>query len=898
MSEAPTPAAEILAFSTTQPAWMQDALRRVCLQPELTKKDYDELVALLKASASGTRTDSTRQAEPLRAEHLPARAAGAPQTVLASIGDIANANRLAPAQTLSFAIDGVTLIYGENGSGKSGYCRVLKKLCRVRDGADEPVLGDVFADAPAMRAQVKVRFREGTGQVQDPVWTDGSRPPSALSRISIFDSRFAPVYADQESRMEVLPYLMDVLPRLGGVVQEIERRIEADVTAYDAKLRTPLEPASAVSGAAGLIDRLQTTASDDTIPTEASIRAAAAWNDANEEELKQIEEDLATDAGTRASGARTTARAWTSLAEQLLAVDSQLCVAAIDAVQAQIRGRDAATAAAALAASEAFSAEPLRGAGSDAWLQMFRYAREYSAAAYPEVEFPVTGPDSRCVLCQQELQGDARQRLRRFDEFVRNTASEEATRQVAVVEETAWRIVELQVPSRITLDQVISPRPGLDPALAATIRAYCGEAERVKHLVGSGLAGGEAIPRPCGLGASPAEDLRSAASRLADEAARLDELALDPMKQAVFQARRLQLTGMKSLAPRVDTLLARRTDLEARRVLRAAKSLCNTRAISKANTDLRRQFLTREFCARLTSELKSLGLNYLPVEVTDRSERGANFIGVGLQTVVPILSNRAILSEGEFRGLALATFLAEIGGYGDQHGIVVDDPVSSLDHRHRRQVADRLVAEAGKGRQVIVFTHDLAFFHEMHEAAIAATPQVRVLNHEVRSTQQGMCGFVFADDEPWIAKSVKKRIGNLKHRLPELRKCAARSSEDYRKLAQEFRADLRQTWERLVEECLFNQVVMRFQPGVQTLRLKGVVVENEDYRRIFVEMAKCSRNSGHDRARGLQQSEPTPDELAADVTNMEKYLDAVVKRAERVQRERRKLEDPPPASVL
>jgi hypothetical protein len=41
-------------------------------------------------------------------------------------------------------------------------------------------------------------------------------------------------------------------------------------------------------------------------------------------------------------------------------------------------------------------------------------------------------------------------------------------------------------------------------------------------------------------------------------------------------------------------------------------------------------------------------------------------------------------------------------------GIVFDDPVSSLDHMRREQIARRLAREA-KVRQVNVFTHDLAF---------------------------------------------------------------------------------------------------------------------------------------------------------------------------------------------
>jgi len=69
-----------------------------------------------------------------------------------------------------------------------------------------------------------------------------------------------------------------------------------------------------------------------------------------------------------------------------------------------------------------------------------------------------------------------------------------------------------------------------------------------------------------------------------------------------------------------------------------------------------------------------------------------------------------VLSEGEHRCLATAAFLAELGQSGHTSAIVLDDPVSSLDHKHRDAVAARLVEEA-KARQVIIFTHDLAFLY-------------------------------------------------------------------------------------------------------------------------------------------------------------------------------------------
>jgi len=127
---------DILAWSQSSlKPWQQDAVRRL-FQKTLDTGALDDLYAMLKDSV-GIVDPAKRKPDPLDKHHLPASAAKAASVTLLSLRDVKNVNRLAPAQILKFSPKGITVIYGGNGSGKSGYARVLKRACRARDLSED-----------------------------------------------------------------------------------------------------------------------------------------------------------------------------------------------------------------------------------------------------------------------------------------------------------------------------------------------------------------------------------------------------------------------------------------------------------------------------------------------------------------------------------------------------------------------------------------------------------------------------------------------------------------------------------------------------------------------------------------------------------------------------------------
>lgn len=88
--------------------------------------------------------------------------------------------------------------------------------------------------------------------------------------------------------------------------------------------------------------------------------------------------------------------------------------------------------------------------------------------------------------------------------------------------------------------------------------------------------------------------------------------------------------------------------------------------------------------------------------------------------------------------------------------------------------------------------------------------------------------------------------------------------------------------ERCIEEVLFNESIQRFGEGVSTLRLKRVVVTDDDYRKIDAGMTKSSKFE-HDAAMRVGRLPvPDPDELSGDIERLDTWRKAVILRREQV----------------
>ncbi|MCU4120993.1 AAA family ATPase [Variovorax sp. N23] len=864
---------EIHAWSKDLAVWQQDAIARLYANRTLSVADLDDLYALAKVEA-GIPDPEGRVPRKLQDAQVAPKADPARVVLLTTVKDLTNVNALANGAHLPIARAGVTAIYGENGVGKSGYSRVFKKACRARDRR-EPILPNANLE-PGKRVPAQATFQaEVDGLATDLPWTDGTEPPEPLSDIAIFDTHCARAYIDNQGDFAYAPYGLDILEGLVGACNKLKARATAE--------RTAAAPSNA---AYAVLASEQTTVAQKLLgipakTTAEEIETLASLSEAESDQLVLLNKALSErDPRQKAVALRQKASRLSSLRDRVAAAINVVNEEKVASLQALIGSSNAAKAAAVLAGSE-FQATPgqLAGTGGEEWKVLFEAARAFAKLSHADHEFPALSPEATCPLCQSVLGEEGVARLVRFDAFI-EAAAEKAAKDARSAAAVPFRVIQQASVDLMFRDALVEEVTEVGPEVSAACTILQAALEARQAAVVQAAAGNGAWDEIPKLSEDPQPGLTGIIDSLLEQAKALDATA-DVKLKAVMVAEQLELDARRRLAEVKAAVLEAIAKHELGSKLQACANGMETRGISRKSTDLSRTTANQELADALNAELKLLKVHHLRVVMKPESPGGKTQFKLTLQ-LPGGGTPAAILSEGEQRAIAIASFMAEIRLGKGRGGIVLDDPVSSLDHRRRWEVAERLARES-LTRQVIVFTHDI-YFLLILEQKVDEVGSTLTKNY-LRRTADGYG--VHSEDLPFDVLGTKERLGRLRQMLVGIRKAAGEGDEDrQRQLAARCYGQLRLAWERCIEEVLLNGVVQRFGEGVSTLRLKGVTVTDGDYRKIDAGMAKSSKFE-HDAAAAVGRLPiPDPDEIGDDIERLAQWRDEVDRRVKDVAKSR------------
>lgn len=847
---------DLLDWAASRPWWQQQVLAQLAAGRGFTQPDFEAIAESLLSDPPPKPAGGW-----LAAMHHPADTSG-PPVRLTAIRDVANVNRLVEDQHLTFSPSGVTVVYGNNGSGKSGYARLIKRMVRTRHR--EEVLPDIFTAAGGPQSAC-LYYAVGTSQTSALL---GETPPADLANVAYYDERCGDAYVTTEGEVTYRPSVLRLLDDLVQVCDDV-RAVPDQRLAVNARQRIALPDLPADTAAGRLLAGLSGSTSDDELERACSAPPDA---DARIENARSEEGRLrATDPTKEARRLSGLAAAYETLARHLAGLDEGLGLASEDRLRAAVRTAAETRAAGDAASALSFDQEPVKGVGSGAWRALWEAARRFSeTVTYTGRAFPVLDGEAHCVLCQQPFDPNGADRLGRFERFMTDD-TEDRARSAAQQLTRARATVSAATVDASTCAVALSAIESEDEDLHGRVKADLDDWRTRQTALTSEPVPEDAEPPPT---RGTVSRLRERAEALRRQAAEVDADQFE-VTLANLVAEQRELGAGLSLSKLAADVRAERDRRREEYLLSEARRQTDTRRISRASGDLTAKHVTLLVQDRFSRESQDLRVDSVTL-LGQGVRRGAvlhkpEFVGAVLSADLP-----AVLSEGEQTALGLAGFFVEAHLDGTRSALVLDDPVTSLDHIRREHVARRLVQFA-RDRQVVVFTHDVAFASALRrqcgEASVAFAE--RSIERRRADDSPGVC----LDKHPWTAKDATARAASLRADLGRIRKeSPGWYGERYEREVSAWASGLSQTWERIVSQEVADRIFDRgtLEVRVTMLKVAARITEADD-KELQDSYKRCSAWTRHDQDQALNYSPPSVDDLEGELKVLEGWLAKVKK---------------------
>lgn len=784
---------------------------------------------------------------------------------LCSIDIVENINAIHSEAKLPFGHSGITIIYGENGSGKSGYSRILKSACFAKHV--EPTLLSNIYKPKTSKQSARISYLKN-GNREEWIWTPGKNH-AELASINVFDTDCGKALLDSNNRVTYKPRGADIFDHVSQAIESVKNTIQS-------KLRNATKPTIN-----GLEDNTEVQAwlnriSDKT--NSAEVKVSLTWSEQDATDLTNLASTVAdyengTTVRTIAKLTKISAERLPRAIQKLAAAEKILTEKKPDEIT-KLQTAEVTTKKAYDFSITTFDkTDPLEGVHSDPWKVLFIAAKDFSTShAYTESEFPNTSDNSLCVLCMQPLEDHAKERFERFWKFMQDNSKVTYDQACTNLKHTKNEIFNLALPEPEAYEPLCNELVetlGSDFGLAEAFRILKTRQDFFKADQPHDVLYDEHVISSEFIKNSISENLQDKLKKLQENISP-EKYELDKENLKKKNSKKILSDASEKITSYIDNLKHNKNVENGINSLRQTK----TRFSGKAKSIIS-QLVTPDFITNFKSELDAFGI-ILEVDIAPivKDSDTSHSFSIGAQ------KPGKVLSEGEQKVVSLAAYLAEIKTFSNLSPIVFDDPVSSLDHVYREKIASRLCLEA-LARQIIIFTHDLALIMEIDgkctEMALSRSIRPAISSFTVRRNgkDSGFCNI----EAPWRGMSTSSRAQHLEQELNSFRDLHDSDISSYNKKSAMLYCLLREAWESSIEQDLFFDIVSRGRNSVQTTRLGQITIEPSDANRVTTSMSLASSwMYGHDKSRALSENRPTPAEIKIHINELRTFASDIATR--------------------
>lgn len=771
---------------------------------------------------------------------------------LDKIENLKNINAVVDKCAIEFG-EKLTVIYGDNGTGKSGVGRLFSNACLSRKPRKllSNAKVDPFPVSSTAKADFHISDSNGTQVIS---YTMGASHES-LKCFSVFDNECAPIHLNSENDIKFIPSKIQIFDDVFKSIVAVEDKLKKE--SETRKKDNPTE--GLFSGATRISDFLNSLSHTTTIKEIDRILNFTAndqllIDEKNKIILKKQKQDIAkqkndlmdecADLGVFQDKLKKTTEI---LSEEKVVEINKL----IDEIEEKKKITDKLS-------IRNFEFVDFRGIGGEEWRALIVAAKKLYEK---ETALNEGAEPKRCVLCRQTLNLEEKTLFKNYWEFLKSTAESElyiAKQNLSKVlekfkqahlvwpifadSEAAIKILKRDIPKDL---KKIQDNFG---TIEANLLDWIDKIKKEQGVIYTDVV----------IDISPISDLitqkRENEKKLIDPTDVIEKIK----KYLLYLEQKKIAHNLKDKIKEYVSWL--KWEYEVRQI-----NFSGIRgSLTRKKTEIMNKLVVSQYVDIFNEETKNLDCNFgVNVESHGRDANTMKELKLGF---APGCNPGDILSEGEQTVAVLADFLTEARMDENNCGLIFDDPVNSLDHGRRSIIAKRLAQEANE-RQIIIFTHDIIFLFELQSYAERNSIDCKLLSMRKNGEDVG----VVKSELPWVAQKVKAKVGHLRNELKNLLKLENGDQDIYRISVTAWYEQLRESWERAVEERLFNGVVQRFNKSIQTNRLSAVSVTPELVKEVENGMTEAS-GWLHDNATGINPVIPKNNKLKADLDLLDAFI--------------------------
>lgn len=840
---------DICDWATKRPFWERFLFNKLLLKEEITNQDYTTALSYLLEDVGLIKT-KTKRPELALTINDSKETTPSEKITLIELTNISGVNQLAAGQRLTFSPQ-LTVNYGENGAGKSGYARIFN--CAATSRTHEQVLPDITSEACCLiTPSVTFNFNK-SGDTQS-INHELTAPCSALSGFYCFDSAAVNIHLSSKNKFSFSPAGLELLTHLAtetDIVRDLLRKEISKKTVLNNfnKLftggKTVISEFVEQCGAQTSINYLEEIANfskkDQFALKDLSTKITKLRNLNIPQQIKSTklnQTDLV------------------KLSATLEKIALSLSEGEVANATKEIQNYQVAKATAKQLGADQFKTETFNHIGSSAWQELIASARKITTTPSNKLEaYPQQG--DICLLCHQPLSTSAVEHFKQLWTFIEGKAQTELTKAQHIASSRYKTLKKLD--TKFFNEDSPSYRylKSTKPELAQTVLDFLTTCQQRLEKLLESYSSAQATSIP-DLPPTCVHLIKLEADQLETKIKALE--TKNPTKEILaHETQLLLLTHKKILAEQKEAIKEYISNLAW--AAKATKHIGNTRKISEKYNELFNKLITEDYLKTFNAYLTKLGRPFnVTIDIKNPKAGAYRKILIESDTYYPKkIDVDKILSEGEKRAVALSDFLTEASLDDQSCGMILDDPVTSLDIAWREKIAELLVSES-LNKQVIVFTHDLPFLYYLKEHA--AIDNIDMQNHWIRKSDENTPGHVYLNNSPALERDYRKAT-----RAEELYKTAKDNSPEIQEilLKQGFAA-LRTSYEALIIFDMLNEVVQRFHEVISPGRMNKICWSQEIAVKIIDRYGIISRYiEGHSHSDNYLAEKPTCAMLRSEI---------------------------------